>query len=220
MNTYIASFAWLCLFALAPACADDTSFAKWEKEIVAIEAKIESGASPQECVLFVGSSSVRKWNLKESFPDLLTSNHGFGGSQMADSVHFFDRIVAPVKPSMIVVYAGDNDIAQKKTPQMVADDFAQFAARVQKQLPECRKVIYVAIKPSVRRWALADTIKATNELIKSHCETHPRLEFLDIWPLMLDASGQPRPELLLEDGLHMSKDGYQIWSTALEPLLK
>ncbi len=84
MNTYIASFAWLFLFALAPACADDASFAKWEKEIVAIEAKIESGASPQECVLFVGSSSIRKWNLKESFPDLLTSNHGFGGSQMAD----------------------------------------------------------------------------------------------------------------------------------------
>ena len=37
---------------------------------------------------------------------------------------------------------------------------------------------------------------------------------------MLDANGQPRPEVLLKDGLHMNAAGYQIWDTALEPLLK
>ncbi|MEZ6032395.1 MAG: hypothetical protein R3C17_04840 [Planctomycetaceae bacterium] len=62
MNTNIATFASLFVFALAPACGDDVAFAKWEKEIVGIEAKIESGASPQGCVLFVGSSSIRMWN--------------------------------------------------------------------------------------------------------------------------------------------------------------
>ena len=87
-----------------------------EKEISAIEEHIASGKSPQEAVLFVGSSSIRKWKLGQSFPDLKTANHGFGGSQLADSVNYFERIVKPMNPSIIVVYAGDNDIASGKTP--------------------------------------------------------------------------------------------------------
>ncbi len=219
MKTIICSFIILFIGTIAFATVDDVAFAKWEKDIAAIEAKIQSGESPQGSILFVGSSSIRLWNLKESFPRHVTSNHGFGGSQMADSVHFFERIVAPVKPSVIVIYAGDNDLAQKKSPQTVAEDFAQFVAKVQEQLPECRKVIYVAIKPSVKRWALADTIKVTNQLIETNCMKDDRLHFLDIWTPMLDAKGQPRPDLLLEDGLHMNADGYQIWNNALEAIL-
>ena len=220
MKTSICLFMLLFVSVPTPVSADDAAFAKWEKDIAAIEAKIKSGESPQGSILFVGSSSIRLWNLKESFPAIVTSNHGFGGSQLADSVHFFERIVAPLKPAVIVVYAGDNDIAQKKTPQVVAEDFAHFAAKVKELLPDCRKVIYVAIKPSVKRWALADTLKATNQLIRTSCEKDERLHFLDVWTPMLDASGQPRPELLVEDGLHMNADGYQIWNAALEPLLK
>ena len=219
MKTTLCSIALLIISTTASATADDAAFAKWEKDIAAIEAKIQSGESPQGSILFVGSSSIRLWKLKESFPARVTSNHGFGGSQMADSVHFFERIVTPVKPSVIVIYAGDNDIAQKKTPQVVADDFAQFTAKVKEQLPECRKVIFVAIKPSVKRWALADKIKATNQLIRTNCEKDERLHFLDVWTPMLDTNGQPRPELLLEDGLHMNAAGYQIWNNALEAIL-
>ena len=160
------------------------------------------------------------WKLSDSFPDLKTCNHGFGGSQMADSVHFFERIVAPVKPSIIVVYAGDNDIAQKKSPETVAADFAQFCAKVKEQLPECGKVVYVSIKPSVKRWALADTIKSANKLIKTQCEKDDKLQYLDVWNPMLDAKGEPRPELLLKDGLHMTADGYKIWNDALGPSLR
>ena len=219
MKAIICSLTLLLISTIASATADNAAFAKWEGDIAAIEAKIKSGESPQGSILFVGSSSIRLWNLKESFPERMTSNHGFGGSQMADSVHFFERIVVPVKPSVIVIYAGDNDLAQKKSPQVVAEDFAQFAAKVKEQLPECRKVIFVAIKPSVKRWALADTIKATNKLIRTNCENDDRLHFLDVWTPMLDANGQPRPELLREDGLHMNADGYQIWNNALEVVL-
>jgi len=200
--------------------ADDANFAKWEKDIAAIEAKIASGESAQHSILFVGSSSVRRWKLKDSFPDLATSNHGFGGSQMVDSVHFFERIVTPAHPSIIVVYAGDNDLAQGKSPQTVAKDFQQFAAKVKEQLPDCRKVIYVAVKPSVKRWALAEKMNECNQLIKPFCESDDRLEFLDIWQAMLDADGKPRPDLLAEDGLHMNDAGYKIWNEALRPHLQ
>ena len=48
-----------------------------------------------------------------------------------------------------------------------------------------------------------------------------REPFHEIQALLAHPSpGQPRQELLLEDGLHMNADGYQIWNLALEPLLK
>ncbi|MEI6540277.1 MAG: hypothetical protein WCO86_12250 [Planctomycetota bacterium] len=109
MKTIICSIALVFIGTIASATADDAAFAKWEKDIAAIEAKIAAGESPQGSIFFVGSSSIRLWKLKQSFPARVTSNHGIDGSQMADNVHFFERIIAPVNPSMIVVYAGDND---------------------------------------------------------------------------------------------------------------
>lgn len=219
MKAFVCSILLVILSGFSSAVADKADFAKWENDISAIEDKIKSGESAPGSIVFVGSSSIRMWKLEDSFPDLKTCNHGFGGSQMADSVHFFERIVAPVKPSIIVVYAGDNDIAQKKLPETVAADFAQFCAKVKKQLPDCQRVVYVSIKPSVKRWALADTMKSANKLIETQCEKDEKLQYLDVWTTMLDANGQPRPELLLNDGLHMTADGYKIWNDALKPLL-
>lgn len=220
MKAVVCSIVMVLVSGFSSAKADDAAFVKWEKDIAAIEAKIKSGESVPGSIVFVGSSSIRMWKLNDSFPDLKTCNHGFGGSQLADSVHFFERIVAPVKPSIIVVYAGDNDIAQKKSPETVAADFAQFCTKVKEQLPDCRKVIYLSIKPSVKRWALADTIKSANKLIETQCEKNEKLQYLDVWTPMLGGNGQPRPELLLNDGLHMTADGYKIWNDALEPLLR
>ena len=220
MKAFVCSIIIVLVSNLSPAMADDADFAKWEKDIVAIEAKIKSGESAQGSIVFVGSSSICMWKLNDSFPDLKTCNHGFGGSQMEDSVHFFERIVAPVKPSIIVVYAGDNDISKKKSPETVASDFALFCAKVKEQLPNCHKVVYVSIKPSVKRWALAHTIMSANKLIETQCEKDERVQYLDVWTPMLDANGEPRPELLLKDGLHMTADGYKIWNDALKPRLR
>jgi lysophospholipase L1-like esterase len=43
---------------------------------------------------------------------------------------------------------------------------------------------------------------------------------VDIVPQMIGADGKPRKELLVEDGLHMTPEGYKIWNAALRPLLK
>lgn len=210
----------LC-FGLLPMLvrADEKSPARWEESIVEIEQRIASGKSTPGLVLFVGSSSIRLWKLKDSFPDMVAANHGFGGSFLSDSVHFFDRIVVPVKPTAVVLYAGDNDIASGKTPETVYDDFQQFVAAVRARLPECRQIVYIGIKPSLKRWALAEKIQTTNSLIKTDCDKDPLLEYADVWGPMLTAEGEPNPDLLVADGLHMNEKGYQIWTSAVRAVL-
>lgn len=211
----------LC-FGLLPMLvrADEKSPARWEKSIVEIEQRIASGKSTPGAVLFVGSSSIRLWKLEESFPDLVTANHGFGGSFLSDSVHFCDRIVVPVKPTAIVIYAGDNDIASEKTPETVCDDFQQFVAAVRAKLPECRQIVYIGIKPSVKRWAFADKIQKANSLIKADCDNDPLAEYADVWEPMLTADGKPNADLLVDDGLHMNEKGYKIWTDVVLTVLK
>lgn len=220
MKTVTVLLMAVVAVGLAPA-DEKTATEKWSNEISTLEKKWAAAEQAPGGALFVGSSSIRLWKLKDSFPELAAANHGFGGSEVSDSVLFFDRIVLPVKPRVIVLYAGDNDIASGKSPETICDDVKRFFELVSEKLPDCQRVVYIAIKPSVKRWNLKDQQLDANERIKELCrESGDRFTFLDIWPLMLNAEGTPRPELLVEDGLHLNADGYKIWSEALSPHLK
>jgi lysophospholipase L1-like esterase len=190
----------------------------WEKEIRAFEKRDRQQPPPEGAVLFVGSSSIRLWNLSDSFPGVATINRGFGGSQLADSVQFAERIVIPYRPKLIVVYAGDNDIAAGKTPAQVAADFKHFVGKVRPALPET-PIAFLSIKPSIKRWALVDRIRATNRLIEQYAADGDQLRYVDVFTPMLGADGLPRKELFREDGLHLNAEGYKLWAETLRPVL-
>jgi lysophospholipase L1-like esterase len=204
---------------LVQPAGDAKRFARWEKEITAIEKRLKEHPPAKGGVAFVGSSSIRLWNLKKSFPDLNAINLGFGGSEMRDSTHFAPRILLPLDPRAIVVYAGDNDIANRRTPEQVRDDFRAFVRTVHEKLPKT-KVLYIAVKPSIKRRSQFDTQRQANALVKKVCAGDDRLVFVDIVPLMLGSDGTPKLELFAKDGLHMSPKGYEIWAAAVKKALE
>ena len=57
----------------------------WEAEISTLEARFKAHPFPPDGIVFLGSSSIRLWNLKRDFPDLTLANCGFGGSAIPDS---------------------------------------------------------------------------------------------------------------------------------------
>src|SRR5687768_16439969 len=112
--------------------------AKWEAEIRKIESRHRDHPPAAGGIVFAGSSSIRLWNLKKSFPDLALTNCGFGGSTIADSTHFASRILLPLKPRAIVFYAGDNDSAAGRSAEQISSDFRTFAETIHQALPDCR----------------------------------------------------------------------------------
>lgn len=196
----------------------DNNFARWEKAIAAFESEDEANPPNKGQVLFVGSSSTRLWNLSESFPDIAAINRGFGGSEVADTLHFADRIVLPYEPRTIVLYAGDNDISRGKSAETVHADFLKLVAKVHETLPKTR-IVFVAIKPSIKRWALVGEMRKTNSLIRESTKKDSRMTFVDIDTPMIGDDGKPRPELFVKDGLHLSKAGYAVWNALVKPHL-
>lgn len=197
-----------------PAAATD----RWEDAIRAFEAADAVAPPPVGANLFLGSSSIRMWDLAADFPGFPVVQRGFGGSEVADSVRYAPRLVLPCKPRVIVFYAGDNDVANGKTPERVAADFDELVAWVHRELPDTR-IVFVSIKPSTQRWALADAMRRANELVRELATRDPLVDFVDVWPVMLGVDGRPRAELFVEDGLHLSRAGYREWTELVRPFL-
>ena len=219
-RTLLFSLCSMLAFYTVARAADQPAhnFDRWEKSIAQFEKQDKAQGIQEDGILFVGSSSIRMWDLKKYFPELPVINRGFGGSEIVDSTHFADRIILKHKPKVVFLYAGDNDIARGRTAKEVAGDFKQFVSVVHKALPETR-IVFIAVKPSLSRWKLAGTIQEANKLIKKQCEKHDYLAFADVWDPMLGEDGKPRPELFKKDGLHMEHAGYLIWKKAVEPYI-
>lgn len=189
---------------------------RWEEKIAEFERQDRESPPPKDGILFVGSSSIAGWKLKEFFPDLPVINRGFGGSQIADSLFYVDRIVLPPCPRVIVFYAGENDIVAGKPPHAVAEDFRQFVGRVRAALPQA-KIIFIGLKPSPSRWKFIDDFRETNKLITRFIQGEPGMVYIDVERVMLDDEGKPREELFLKDRLHMTRAGYELWTELVRP---
>jgi len=213
-TSFTVLFCLVLRFALAGFAAHP-----FEEDIAKFEQQDRDNPPKPGQILFLGSSSIRLWDLERSFPKLGTLNRGFGGSEISDSIYFFDRIVMPHRPTTIVFYAGDNDLANGKNAEQVAADFRAFARRVQGSLPSTR-IIYISIKPSPKRWNLQPEATSANKMIRTFAAGNPLIQYLDVHRLMIGKDGKPRRELFAEDNLHLNETGYSVWAQALAPMLK
>lgn len=189
----------------------------YESEVQALERSRVLHPPPSRPAVFYGSSTFRLWDsLAEDLGEPSALNLAFGGSTLAACVFFFDRLVPPVSPASLVVYAGDNDLGDGCMPEQVLASFQQLAAKVRCRL-DAIPFGFVSIKPSPARAGILHRIRRTNEGIREQIEQTPGAYLIDVFDAMLDAAGQPRPELFLEDGLHLSRAGYLLWISLLQP---
>lgn len=193
---------------------------RWRDQWQAFDEDDRTNPPPREAMLFVGSSTIRLWTtLEADFPDYLTVRRGFGGGQIEDLTAEADRLIFRHAPRVILVYAGDNDLADGKSPERVADDFGTLVARVHERLPDAF-LGFLAIKPSVQRRHLLAEIRAANALVRETTSRDPRLFYVDVFDPMLGTDGEPRVELLAADGLHLSPEGYRVWARTIQAALQ
>lgn len=208
----------LTVLAFAPLQAlARTQQDKWAKEMAAFEEQDKKDPAIGG-IVFVGSSSIRLWDLEKSFPEMPVLNRGFGGSEIPDSVAHADLLVIRHKPRTVIFYAGDNDIANGRSPQQVFEDYKAFVTKVRAALPDTR-IAFIGIKPSIQRWAMIDKIRAANALVRTFAERDDKLGYIDVDGPMLGWDEKPRKELFIADGLHMTPKGYEIWTNLVRPFL-
>lgn len=189
----------------------------YEPEVQELEKLNTTAPPPPGAVLFYGSSSLRLWTtLSEDMAPWPVVNRAFGGSTLAACVHFFDRLVVPCAPGSMVLYAGDNDLGDGRSPDEIVRSLRAMLARIDAALGPI-PVAYISIKPSLVRWNLRDRIQRVNSAARALMERRPSGYYVDVYTSMLGPDGRPRAELFDADGLHLSAKGYQVWTHILRP---
>lgn len=164
-------------------------------------------------VVFVGSSSIRFWvTLKKDVPKQHIVRRGFGGGHLTHVNRYFAQLIRPHRPSKVVLYAGENDIAAGRSPKDVLNALKNFLNLKSKAL-NTTPVYFIAIKPSRYHWDKFAKQARTNALIHEYATTRPDLVFIDVVPLML-RNGKPK-NIYVADGLHMNRAGYKLWKQAV-----
>ena len=215
----IFSVVLLMLFALAFSQEKKPMF--WQ-DIQEFKKKDQQTPPQKDAILLIGSSSFTKWqDVSDYFPGKTIINRGFGGSRLIDLNYFSEDLLSPYQPKQIIVYCGENDFADDKNlkADVVAERFKTFYQKIRSKFPNI-EVDYISIKYSPSREHLWPQMKEANKKIKKFMKKEKKAEFIDITKVMNDSKGNIRKDIFVEDMLHMTPEGYRLWTSIMNPYMK
>lgn len=193
----------------------------WQ-DIQAFKKQDQDNPPAKNSILLIGSSSFTKWtDVNEYFLGKTIINRGFGGSRLTDLNYYAEDLLSPYQPKQIIVYCGENDFADnaKLQADVVVDRFKSFYKKMRKKFPKI-EIDYISIKYSPSREHLWPQMREANKEIAKFMWREKNAEFIDITRIMNDQSGKIRKELFVEDMLHMTPEGYRLWTIVMTPYMK
>ncbi len=174
-------------------------------------------------VVFYGDSITDAWGRRpgtgEFFPGKPYVNRGISGQTTPQMVVRFQQDVVHLKPALVVILAGTNDIAGNtgpSTPEMIEDNFESMIAiaranNIKVVIASILPADHYAWKPGVQP---AEPIRAMNVRLKAMC-AREGLVYLDYYSAMVNANGGLDPELA-KDGVHPTAKGYAMMGPLAE----
>ncbi len=191
---------------------------RWEPDIAALEQLDSTETLPADGILFIGSSSIRRWDtIGEDMAPYQPIRRGYGGAKFSDLVFYADRLTAAHKVRAIVVFVA-NDISGRdddRSPEEVAGLLAHVIATIRASHPTT-PVFYVAVTPTESRYDVWDTIRAGNSACQALCDALPNVHFIPTASAYLRADGTPRADLFVDDRLHLNESGYDLWAAIIK----
>lgn len=196
---------------------------RFEEAIQRFEEQDRISPPPIGGIVLTGSSSIARWNdqAKAALAPLTVVPRGFGGSIMADVVHYLDRVALKYKPRAILIYEGDNDTGRLNyglTPDMILGDLKKIVGRIHDELPETR-VYVLSVKPSVLREEMWPEAQKVNAGYRALAKSDPLVYYVDVANPFLHNDGSVMTDIFVEDGLHLNDLGNSIWGASIKAAL-
>lgn len=139
---------------------------------------------------------------------LNTLNLGFGGAFIHSLTHYFDTLFDGYTPKAIVLYLGGNDLTLGFDAARIVADITVFVQMIHTKFP--KTIIYnISIKPSFERRNEAVEIQKINAGLSALATALPYLHQLPLYEQLMDGENIKK-DVLLQDGLHLNQQGYDI----------
>jgi lysophospholipase L1-like esterase len=192
----------------------------WEGTIYGFLLEDEIVGERPGAIVATGSSSMRFWDhrIHADLAPLTIISRGFGGSNMNDLLHFLDQVVLKHRPRAVMIYQGDNDVAQEVPVETILAAFTEAVERIHRQDATIR-IYLLSVKPSISRAAMWPIMSAVNAGLQELAAGSVNITYIDVATPMLNEDGSIRDDLFVADQLHMNQTGYDIWRNTVAPIL-
>jgi lysophospholipase L1-like esterase len=166
---------------------------------------------------------MQYWGTSEE--DLLpveTINVGVGGTVVAHWKKWLDILVVPFHPRGILMYVGSNDMTgnkDSKSGDAVAAEIEELITLIHQKLPQT-EIYFISVFPTPSRWHVWQDSSRCNQLVAALTAGRPYFHFIDITAALLGPDGRPPEEFFRQDMLHLSPEGYRIWTRIIGPVIK
>jgi lysophospholipase L1-like esterase len=186
-------------------------------------AALPAPAAGENRVVFMGDSITDGWHIAEYFPGKSYVNRGIGGQTTPQMLIRFRPDVIELKPKVVVILAGTNDISGNTGPMTVEEIERNYASMAELARIHDIRVIFSSVLPvnNYNEKALlffltrpADQILALNQWLKNYCSENGFI-YLDYFSAMVDDKGMLKQDLA-GDGLHPNVAGYKIMAPLAE----
>jgi lysophospholipase L1-like esterase len=188
-------------------------------------AKLNRPVKNENRVVFMGNSITEGWapHFATMFPGKPYIGRGIGGQTTPQMLVRFRQDVIELKPKVVVILAGTNDIAGNTGPstlEMIENNLASMAelAKANGIRVVLSSVLPVWDYPWKPGLEPAPKIIALNKWMKEYAREHGAV-YLDYHSAMADARGGMRSELA-NDGVHPNEAGYRIMAPLAEQAIQ
>jgi hypothetical protein len=194
---------------------------KWSKAMDDFDPQNAAETDPSDGILFIGSSSIRRWSTMETdMAPYRTIRRGYGGAKYTDMAVFVERLISPHQYRAIVMFVGNGVVGKEDdhTPDQI-ESLARHIVDVSHRHQPGAPFFLIEITPCEKRFDAWHKIRAVNARLREIALSTPDTYFIPTASHYLKADGTPRPDLFVEDRLHLSEAGYQIWSKLIRQRL-
>ena len=183
-------------------------------------------AKKENRVVFMGNSITEGW--VEIRPDFFNENgyigRGIGGQTSYQFVVRFRPDVINLKPKLVVINAGTNDVAENTGPFDLQTTFGNIVSMVELAKANKIKVILTSVLPAAKfSWNKGitdapDKIEALNALIKEYAKKH-KIPYVDYYTPMVTGSERALNPAYSKDGVHPTAEGYEVMEALIKPVI-
>jgi lysophospholipase L1-like esterase len=167
-------------------------------------------------LLFIGDSLIEFFDWEQRFSDHIVYNRGIAGETVGGLLSRLHRVVnSSEQPDGIFIMTGINNLA------MGDGDFVSLYTRMLEEIREMspQSRIYMhSLLPVLFPMISNDEIIKVNDKLKRIAE-EKGVEYINIHATFLDSKKRPIATYLLEDGVHVSDEGYKAWSDVIEKII-
>ncbi|WP_143544137.1 GDSL-type esterase/lipase family protein [Rhodopirellula sp. MGV] len=187
---------------------------RWEKDIAAFDSLNDELEPSDEAILFIGSSSIRRWEtMQRDMSPYRTIRRGYGGAKFTDMAVYAERVITPHQYRAVVMFVGNGITAgpDSHSPELIEQMTRHIVDVAHQHRPDA-PFFLIEITPTQSRFGIWDKVRKVNERLREIALTTPNTYFIETAGNFLHSDTKPRTELFVNDQLHLNEAGYRLWS--------